>query len=174
MSSASMTPKVVHPGGLWLDDLTEGFEFRSGHREVTAEEIVDFASKFDPQSYHLDAEDAAGTFFDGLVASGWHTAALTMRLLTEAFPLATGLIGAHGEMTWPTATLPGDRLRVEGRVESIETSASRPGRASMRVSFRSVNQEDKICYTAVMRMLAWRRPEGERWEAGDQGPLSSR
>jgi acyl dehydratase len=76
-----------------------------------------FAEQFDPQPFHIDAEAATATLFGGLVASGWHTAAITMRLLVESgLPLAGGIIGAGGEITWPNSTRPGDVLQVESEV----------------------------------------------------------
>jgi len=112
-------PAAVRLGGLWADDLTAGQVFRSGEQEITAEAIVEFAARFDPQPFHLDADAAAGTFFDQLVGSGWHTAAVTMGLLVDALPIATGIIGAGGEIAWPTATLPGDRVHIEGVIEDL-------------------------------------------------------
>jgi acyl dehydratase len=87
-------------------------------REVTAETIKAFAAEFDPQPFHLDEAAAAASLFGGLAASGWHTAALTMRLLVDGgLPLAGGLIGASGELSWPRPTRPGDVLHVECTVE---------------------------------------------------------
>src|SRR5688572_9242746 len=98
---------------LYLEDLHEGQRFVSASRTVEAEEIKAFAAEFDPQPFHLDETAAAGSFFGGLAASGWHTAALTMRLLVQGgLPLAGGVIGASGELSWPRPTRPGDMLRV--------------------------------------------------------------
>jgi acyl dehydratase len=91
---------------------TVGAEFRSGKYAVEAQEIREFAQNFDPQPIHLDEDVARKTLFEGLVASGWHTAAITMRLLVHSVPLAGGIIGAGGEVTWPRPTRPGDVLNV--------------------------------------------------------------
>jgi hypothetical protein len=89
-------------GTLFLDDLHVGQRFAAGPLTVTDKDIVSFATVFDPQPFHLDAEAAKATLFKGLVASGWHTAALTMRLLTEGgMPISTGIIGVGGEIAWP-------------------------------------------------------------------------
>src|SRR5688500_14123663 len=94
---------------LWLEDLEAGDRFRTDEYEITREEILAFAGRYDPQAFHLDEEAAAGTFFQGLAASGWHTAAITMRLVvTSGLPIATGFIGAGAELSWPTPTRPGD------------------------------------------------------------------
>jgi acyl dehydratase len=155
MSSA---PQPIRSDGLWLDDLTEGQTFHSDGYEVTAAEVVEFASRFDPQLFHLDAEGAAGTFFDGLAASGWHTAAITMGLLTDAVPIATGMIGAEISLKWPTATRPGDVLHLDIAVGAITPSASRPDRASVVLSYETVNQRGEVRQQTTGRIIVWRRP----------------
>src|SRR5215470_1522589 len=95
----------------YLDDLHVGQRFTSGTHVITADEIKAFARQFDPQPFHLDEATAKDTLFGGLVASGWHTAAITMRLLVETgLPLAGGIIGAEGGIAWPNPTRPGDTL----------------------------------------------------------------
>src|SRR3954471_21516501 len=108
----------LNPGAekptLYLEDLRVGQRFRSGTHRIDEGQIRAFAEQFDPQPFHLDAEAAKATLFEGLVASGWHTAAVTMRLLVESgVPIAGGIVGAGGEITWPNPTRPGDVLRVE-------------------------------------------------------------
>jgi acyl dehydratase len=91
------------PGELFLDDLHVGQKFAAGPVSVTADDIIRFAGEYDPQPFHLDPEAAKKTIFKGLVASGWHIAALTMRMLTNGgFPISTGIIGVGGEIAWPT------------------------------------------------------------------------
>ena len=112
---------------LWLEDLHVGHRFRTDVYDLTADDIIEFATKWDPQPFHLSDETAQDTFFHGLAGSGWHTAAITMRLLvTSGIALAHGIIGAGGEVAWPTATRPGDRLHVEGEVVDVRTSKSSP------------------------------------------------
>src|SRR4051794_4032622 len=119
---------------LTLDDLTVGQRFVSGTHRVDAEEIMAFAREFDPQPFHLDEATAKDTLFGGLAASGWHTAAMTMRLLVDAgLPLAGGIIGAGGELAWPQPTRPDDILRVESEVLEITPSRSRPDRGTALV-----------------------------------------
>src|SRR5262249_52917687 len=98
----------------FIDDLHVGQRFGSGREPIGAEQIKAFARQFDPQPFHLDSEAAKDTLFQGLAASGWHTAAVTMRLLVETgLPIAGGIIGAGAEISWPNPTRPGDVLQVE-------------------------------------------------------------
>ena len=105
---------------LYLDDLQIGQRFASGTHVVDEEQIKAFARQFDPQPFHLDNEAAKNTLLSGLAASGWHTAAITMRLLVESgMPLAGGIIGVGGELEWPNPTRPGDSLQVESEVLDV-------------------------------------------------------
>jgi acyl dehydratase len=145
--------------GLYLEDLAVGQRFVSRSYAVTAAAIKAFAAEFDPQPFHLDEAAAAASFFGGLVASGWHTAAITMRLLTEGgLPLAGGAIGAGGELRWPQATRPGDVLTVESTIEAIKPSRSRPDRAMLTVSSETRNQRGEVVQVLVSNVLAFRRP----------------
>jgi acyl dehydratase len=111
---------------LYLDDFHVGQRFTSATHVIDAAQIKAFARQFDPQPFHLDEEAAKGTLFGGLVASGWHTAAVTMRLQVESgLPIAGGIIGIGGEMSWPRPTRPGDVLRSRFSMRSF----SSPGAA---------------------------------------------
>ena len=153
---------------LYLDDLHVGQLFASGTHTVDAGQIVAFAAQFDPQPFHLDEQAALGTVFAGLVASGWHTAAITMRLLVEGgLPLAGGIVGAGGELAWPKPTRPGDILRVESEVIEIKPSRSRPDRGMVTVRSDTHNQRGEIVQTLTAKLVVPRRPGGEG--AGDAG-----
>jgi len=144
---------------LYLEDVQVGAEFTSGEVEVTAEEIIAFATQFDPQPFHLDPEAAKDSFFGGLAASGWHTAALSMRLLvTEGPQLAGGTIGAGGELAWPTPTRPGDRLHVTVTVESVTPSRSRPDRGSAILKVETLTSEGDVRQVFTARTLLMGRP----------------
>jgi acyl dehydratase len=146
-------------GPLYLEDLHEGQRFSSPSREVSAAEIKAFAAQFDPQPFHLDEAAAAASFFSGLVASGWHTAALTMRMLVEGgLPLAEGVIGAGGEIRWPRATRPGDLLHVDSEIEKIVPSRSRPERATVTVRSETVNQRGETVQVLIANLVVHRRP----------------
>src|SRR2546423_13252251 len=102
---------------LFLDDLHVGQRFTSGSHPIDEEHIKAFAQQFDPQPFHLDGEAAKDSLFQELVASGWHTAAITMRLLVESgLPLAGGVIGTGGEITWPRPVRPSAILHVESEI----------------------------------------------------------
>ena len=132
---------------------------RAGRYAVTAEAIKAFAAEFDPQPFHTDEAAAEASFFGGLVASGWHTAAITMRLLVDgALPLAGGAIGAGGEIGWPQATRPGDLLTAESTIEAITPSRSRPDRGMLTVRTETRNQRGEVVQVLVSKVLAFRRP----------------
>jgi acyl dehydratase len=143
---------------LYLEDFVVGARFTSGTHTLDADQIKTFARQFDPQPFHLDEEAARHSFFGGLVASGWHTAAITMSLLVESgMPIAGGLIGAGGELTWPHPTRPGDTLTVESEVLAVTPSRSRPERGMITLRSRTRNQKGEVVQDMTSRMLAWRR-----------------
>jgi acyl dehydratase len=155
-----MTAKAA--GGrepLFLDDLAPGQIFRTGEILVDAEAIRRFAAEFDPQPFHLDEVAAAASFFGGLAASGWHTAALTMRLLaTEGAPLAGGVIGAGmDELRWPRPVRPGDRLTVRTEVLEVRPSRSKPDRGTMRLRVETVNQNGEVVQSFVPQLVVMKR-----------------
>lgn len=143
---------------LYLEDLTVGQRFASGSVTMTKDEIIAFARQFDPQSFQTDPEAAKATFFQGLAASGWHTAAVTMRLLIDGGPrLAGGLIGGGGEVTWPKPTRPGDTLRIVSTVEEIVPSRSRPERGMVRLRTETINQRGEVAQVMVSKQVVQRR-----------------
>jgi acyl dehydratase len=145
---------------LYLEDLHVGQRFVSGEARISEEEIKAFAREFDPQPFHLDHEAAKGTFFKGLAASGWHTAALTMRLNVDSGPpLAGGILGMGVELTWNAPTRPGDVLHVEGEVESITPSKSRADRGVVVLLNKTLNQRGEVVQTSRATLLVFRRPD---------------
>jgi acyl dehydratase len=152
-SEEPMTPE------LHLEDFTVGQTFGSGRLKVDAEEIKAFAAAFDPQPFHLDDEQARNTFFKGLAASGWHTAAMTMRLLVGS-PVrpAGGIIGAGGEISWPKPTRPGDELRLESEILEVRPSQSRPDRGTIKVQTKTINQNGDTVQILIANLIVTRRP----------------
>jgi acyl dehydratase len=146
-------------GPLYHDNIEVGMTFTTGQYALTQEEIIGFASRYDPQPFHTDAEAARHTLFGGLAGSGWHTAALTMKLMVErGLELAGGIIGAGCELTWPVPTRPGDTLHVEG--ELIEVTPLAAGRKRGIITMRSEtkNQDGVVVQTLVAKLVVQRRP----------------
>jgi acyl dehydratase len=143
----------------YFEDLAVGQKFASPTRSVDAEAITAFAAQFDPQPFHLNDEAARHTFFEGLAASGWHTAALTMRLCVESdFRPAGGILGIGGELNWLKPVRPGDALRVEIEVIETRASRSRPGQGIVKVRLTTLNQDDEPVQTFTPTLFVDRRP----------------
>ena len=147
---------------LFLEDLAVGQRFTSAAATMDAAAIKDFATAWDPQPFHLDDDAASRTLFGGLSASGWHTAAMTMRLLvTSGLPLAGGIIGSGGELLWEKPVRPGDTLHVECEVLEIVPSRSRPDRGMVRVRCLTRNQHGETVQSFTPRLVVSRRPAME-------------
>ena len=146
--------------GRYFEDYAVGQKFGSGTATMTAERIKSFAREFDPQPFHTDEEAAKKTFFGGLVASGWHTAATSMRLFVQSeITPAEGSIGAGGsDLSWPRPTRPGDVLRVESEILDLRPSRSRPDIGIMRVKLTTYNQNNEVVQIAHPTMIVPRRP----------------
>src|SRR5206468_8393136 len=129
----------------YLEDFAVGQTFGSGRLRIDEQRIKTFAAEFDPQPFHLDDEAARQTLFRGLAASGWHTAAVTMRLLVESeIRPASGIVGAgFDELRWPRPVRPGDELRVESDVLEVRPSKSRPDQGIIKARMTTLNQRDE-------------------------------
>jgi acyl dehydratase len=132
----------------WFDDLKVGMRFATGETRVTHEDIVRFAREFDPQPFHLDAAAAEHTVLKGLAASGWHTAAIAMRLILEIRPFGPHPVFGLGvdELRWLAPVRPGDTLRLEGEVTELTPSKTRP-QGVVRIKWTAFNQRDEAVYT---------------------------
>ena len=145
--------------GLYLEDFHVGQRFTSGTHALDSAQIKAFAARFDPQPFHLSETDAGKSFFQGLAASGWHTASITMSLLVKSgMPIAGGLIGAGGEITWPRPTRPGDVLQAESEVLAVTPSRSKPERGMITVRTETKNQRGEVVQILTSKMLVWRKP----------------
>ncbi len=144
---------------LYLEDFAVGQKYGSGKLRVDAAAIREFAAAFDPQPFHLDDDAARASFFQGLAASGWHTAALTMRLLVEgSLRPAGGIIGAWAEeLKWPRAVRPGDELEVQAEVLAVRPSGSRPGHGFVKCRSTTLNQHGEPVQVLVMSLLVQAR-----------------
>ena len=145
---------------LYLEDLTPGRRFTAGPVTITEAEIIAFASRYDPQPFHTDpAAAAAHPLFQGLAASGWHTAALTMPMVVQAMGhVAGGIIGGGGDLQWPKPVRPGDSLSVEIEVLEATPSRSRPERGSALMRNRTLNQHGEEVQVFTVRIVVPRRP----------------
>jgi acyl dehydratase len=144
----------------YLEDFVVGQIFGSGRLVVDEERIKSFAAEFDPQPFHLDEESARSTIFRGLAASGWHTAALTMRLLVESdLKPAGGIVGAgFDEFRWPRPVRPGDELRLESEVLEVRRSQSRPEQGLIKVRTTTLNQGGDAVQILIANLVVPRRP----------------
>lgn len=145
---------------LYLEDLAPGRRFSAGPVTITEQEIIAFASRYDPQPFHTDPDAAAAhPLFQGLAASGWHTAALTMPMVVEAVGhIAGGIIGGGGDLQWPRPVRPGDSLSLEIEVLEVAPSRSRPDRGSALVRNRTLNQHGEEVQIFTVRIVVPRRP----------------
>lgn len=142
---------------LYLEDLNEGDRFFSAMHAMDEEQIIQYAKQFDPQVFHTDPVLAKQTFFEGLAASGWHTASVTMRLLVESLPIAGGLVGAGCEVNWPQATRATDVLRVESEIISITPSKTKKDRGLILLESLTKNQEDQIVQRLMAKIVVRRK-----------------
>jgi acyl dehydratase len=147
------TPKL-----LYLDDLQVGQRFTSGTYRMDEAAMKAFAAEFDPQPFHLSETAAQASIFKGLAASGWHTAAATMRLLvTGGLLFADGLVGLGGEISWPKATRPGDILSVESEIIDIKPSRSKPNQGVITVRSVTSNQNGEPVQLFTVKILVFKR-----------------
>src|SRR5438876_6121503 len=146
----------------YFEDLKAGVRFKSGTYKVTEEQIVSFAREFDPQPFHLDPAVARQTMFKGLIASGWHTAAITMRLFVQTLNFAEGAIGLGvDELRWPNAVRPGDVLQVETEILEARPSRSKPTYGIIRLQNITKNQRGEIVQSMTAHAMVPRRTDYE-------------
>ena len=143
---------------LYLEDLPVGRRFKSAEHSIDERQIKAFASAFDPQPFHLDDVAAGKSIFGGLAASGWHTAAITMRLnVTSGLPIAGGIVGLGGDLSWPKPVRPGDVLHVESEVVEVIPSRSRPDRGTVVVRSETRNGRGEVVQITTAKLLVPRR-----------------
>ena len=147
---------------LYFEDIDAGQVLEFGGHTVTRDEIVAFAREYDPQSFHLDEQAAADGPFGGLVASGWHTAALFMRMYVDAILSRAASMGSPGveELRWTKPVRPGDTLRGRARVLEAKASSTNPERGTIRSKLECLNQDGELVMTMLARGFIRRRPGG--------------
>jgi acyl dehydratase len=154
---------------LYIEDLSVGMTITAGPVKVSEAEIVAFAKQYDPQPFHTDPEAAKNTVFKGLAASGWHTAALTMRMIVDGVKLAGGAVGFGGEISWPGPTRPGDELSVECEILAITPSRSKPNQAVATLRTVTKNQKGETVQVLTTKNLVFKRGHAP----GDSQPPAS-
>ena len=145
----------------YLEDYVPGAVYEYGYVTVSETEILDFARKFDPQPMHVDPEFAARGPFHGLIASGWHTAGIMMRMLVDHYLSRIASLGSPGldELRWPAPVRPGDSLRLRATVVEVRRSRSKPDRGLVRTQSELINQNDEVVLqVTAMNILRAREP----------------
>ena len=147
-------------GDLYFEDFTVGREFHTDGATVTESQILDFALAFDPQPFHMDLEAAKQSMFGGLIASGFHSMALTFRLFAQTRALAACSLGSPGvdEVRWLKPVRPGDTLRATVQVVEQRPSGSKPDRGIIRLHWTALNQRSEPVLTMTSMQLVKRRP----------------
>ncbi len=161
--AATVFPVPAHER--YFEDYAVGAIYEFGEVAVSAADIVEFARRYDPQPFHVDAEAAAASPFGGLIASGWHTAALMMRLLVDNYVSSVAGLASPGvdELRWVRPVRPGDRLRLRVEVLEARRSVSKPDRGILRSALTVLNQADETVMTVrSLGMLRCRTPVGEQ------------
>jgi acyl dehydratase len=148
------------PERLYLEDLHVGQSWVSEPHAIDAAQIKAFAADYDPQPFHLDEEAAKKSLFQGLAASGWHTAALTMRMLVDTVPLAEGLVGAELELAWPKPTRPGMALQLFSEIVDIRPSRSKPDMAIVTMRNETRDQHGNVLQVFTVKMPVFKRARG--------------
>jgi acyl dehydratase len=149
---------ALMPRMLYLEDLKVGDQFTSAVHRMDEQEIRRFAAQFDPQPFHLDDNAARQSLFGGLVASGWHTAAVSMRLMVDGgLPIAGGIIGTGADLRWRVPVRAGDEIHVACEILEITPSRSKPDRGAVRIRSATLNQRGESVTTAEMQVIVFRR-----------------
>lgn len=144
----------------YLDDLAPGQRFSTPGLTLTEAEIIDFAWRYDPQSFHLDANAAADSPYGGLIASGFHSLSICFRLFIQSGMLAAASMGSPGidELRWLAPVRPGDTLHGEIEVLEVRPSSSKPDRGIARLKYHALNQRGEVVLSFIVNHLLRRRP----------------
>ena len=158
---AGMSDDFAAPiGDRWFEDYKPGAVYEYGYATVTEDELLDFAHKFDPQPIHIDPAYAAAGPFGGLIASGWHTAGLMMRLLADNYLSKVASLASPGvdELRWPHPVRPGDRLRLRATIVDARESRSKPDRGVVHTKAELLNQDDQVVLSLLAVNMVAKRP----------------
>lgn len=146
---------------LYLEDFTVGQVIEFGRRTVTKDEMLEFSRQFDPQPFHIDEAAAKDTIYGGLIASGWHTASIMMRLLVDGLLSKAASMGSPGvdELRWLRPVRPGDTLTARGIIKEVRPSRSKPDRGLIRSQYELTNQDGELVFTLKSMGMFARRPD---------------
>jgi len=149
---------------IWFEDLFEGQVIPFGSVTVDKAELLEFSRRYDPQSFHVDEEAAARSIYGGVIASGWHTGAMMMRLLCDGLFLRAASMGSPGldQLRWVRPVRPGDTLTLTGKVLSAKASRSKPDRGMVDISYKVHNQHGELAMTFQAITMFGRRNPGEK------------
>jgi len=165
-----MTESAQNEDALYLDDVFVGQTFETSRHHLDEAQIKAFAREFDPQPLHIDDEAARNSMLGGLSASGWHTAAITMKLMVGTPVFRSGMIGLGAEIAWPRPVRPDDELRVIMKVTEVAPSRSRPDRGIVTMTCETLNQRGEVVQTLKPKAVMFRRGTGRR--PTDQSPTT--
>ncbi|MBI1180867.1 MAG: dehydratase [Alphaproteobacteria bacterium] len=148
---------------IYFEDFSEGQEIELGSVTVDRDEVLEFARRYDPQPFHVDEAAARASIYGGLIASGWHTGAMMMRLLCDGLFLRAAGMGSPGldQLRWIRPVRPGDTLTLHGRVLTAKASRSKPDRGAVDISYKAFNQDGELAMTFQAVTLFARRHPGE-------------
>ena len=152
---------AVAPDNRYFEDYEPGAVYDLGTITVTEAEIINFARQFDPQYFHTDPEKAKHSRFGGIIASGWHTASLIMRVYVDRYLSHVASLASPGvdELRWPNPVRPGDTLRVRVTVLEARPSRSKPDRGVVHGKIEATNQRDELVISMVGISIVGRRPQ---------------
>jgi acyl dehydratase len=152
---------AVPPGNRYFEDYTPGHVYEFGAVTVSEAEIIEFARRFDPQDFHIDPEKAKTSRFGGIIASGWHTAGLVMRLFVDHYLSHVASLASPGvdDLRWPNPVRPGDTLRARITVLEVRPSRSKPDRGIVLAKIEGINQRDEQVLSMVGISIIGRRPQ---------------
>lgn len=147
---------------VWIGEFEIGDFYTSDTYEVTEEEIIEFAEKYDPQYFHTDPEKAKDSFFDGLASSGWMTAAISMKLQVDSHPFGFDLIGIEVDLEWPSPTRVGDVLQIKTEIKDLKMSRSKPNQGIIKIETVTKNQHDEVRMVMQNKILGFIRPSEKK------------
>lgn len=151
----------VPPDQRFFEDYAAGHVYEFGTITVSEQEIIDFARRYDPQPFHVDPVKAAASEFGGIIASGWHTISLAMRLFVDHYMSHVASLASPGvdEVRWPSPLRPGDTLRVRVTILEARPSRSKPDRGIVRARVEAINQKDELVLSMNVVSILGRRPK---------------